>query len=81
MRVNLKDHMPVQKTYYSMPKSPHTEVKNYIIDLLNKGWIKKPKSNYAVWKKDGSLRLCCDYCAVNAKTIPDRHQYLVYKIH
>ena len=37
MRINLKDHTPVQKTYYSMPKSLHMEVKNYIVDLLNKG--------------------------------------------
>ena len=40
MKINLKDQIPVQKTYYSMPKPPHTEVENYIIDLLNKGWIK-----------------------------------------
>ena len=78
MRINLKDHTPVQKTYYSMQKPLHTEVKNYIVDLLNKGWIKKLKSSYvspivAVRKKDGSLRLCCDYRELNAKTIPDRH--------
>ena len=78
MRINLKDDTPVQKTYYSMPKPFHTEVKNYIVDLLNKGWIKKSKSSYAspivaVRKKDGSLRLCCDYRALNAKTIPNRH--------
>ena len=78
MRINLKDDTPVQKTYYSMPKPLHTEVKNYIVDLLNKGWIKKSKSSYAspivaVRKKDGSLRLCCDYRALNAKTIPNRH--------
>ena len=78
MRINLKDHTPVQKTYYSMPKPFYTEVKNYTVDLLNKGWIKKSKSSYvspivAVTKKDGSLRLCCDYRELNAKTIPDRH--------
>ena len=27
----------------------------------------------AVKKKDGSLRLCCDYCKLNLKTIPDQH--------
>ena len=78
MRINLKDQTPVQKTYYSMPKPLHTEIKNYITDMLNKGWIKKSKSSYAspivaVRKKDGSLRLCCDYRALNAKTVPDRH--------
>ena len=81
MRINLKDHTPVQKTYCSIPKPLHTEVKSYIVHLLNKGWIKKPKPNYAppilaVRKKDGSIRLCCDYMALNAKTIPDRHPIL-----
>ena len=78
MKINLKDKTPVQKSYYSMPKPLHIEVKNYIIDLLNKGWIRKSKSNYsppivAVRKKDGTLRLCCDYRALNSKTVPDRH--------
>ena len=27
----------------------------------------------AVRKKGGTLRLCCDYRKLNAKTIPDRH--------
>ena len=39
MRTNLKD-TPVQKTYYSVRKPLHTEVKNFIVDLLNEGWIK-----------------------------------------
>ena len=76
MRINLKDQTPVQKTYYSMPRSLYTEFKNYIVDLFNKGWIKKAESSYAsptvaVRKKDGSLRLCCDYKVLNAKTIPN----------
>ena len=61
-----------------MPVPLHTVVKNYIIDLLNKWWIKKSKSSYAspivpVRKKDGSLGFCCNYRAFNAKTIPDRY--------
>ena len=47
MRINLKDQTPVQKTYYSMPRSLYTEFKNYIVDLFNKGWIKKAESSYA----------------------------------
>lgn len=41
MRNILKDQTPMTKTYFSMPIPLHTEVKNYIVDLLNKGWIKK----------------------------------------
>ena len=78
MKIRLKDETPVQKSYYSMPKPLHQEVKHYVEDLLNKGWITKSSSNYsspvvAVRKKDDSLRLCCDYRALNNKTISDRH--------
>ena len=78
MKIHLKDETPVQKSYYSMPKPLHQEVKHYVEDLLNKGWITKSSSNYsspvvAVRKKDGSLWLFCDYRALNNKTISDRH--------
>ena len=32
---------PVQKNYNSVPPALHREVKDYIIDLVNKGWIRK----------------------------------------
>ena len=51
----------------------YVEVKHYVEDLLNKGWVTKSSSVVAVRKKDGSLRLCCNCRAVNNKTIPDRH--------
>ena len=77
MKIRLKDETPVQKSYYFMPKPLHQEVK-HVEDLLNKGWITKSSSNYsspvvAVRKKDGSLKLCCDYRALNNKAISDRH--------
>ena len=78
MKIRLKDETPVQKSYYSMPKPLHQEAKHYVEDLLNKRWITKSSSNYpspvvAVRKKDASLRLCCDYRALNNKTISDRY--------
>lgn len=78
MSINLKDDIPVQKAYSSVPKPLFAEVKEYIQDLLLKGWIVKSKSPYSapvvcVRKKDGSLRLCIDYRLLNQKTIPDRH--------
>ncbi len=56
----------------------YPEVKQYIEELLNKGWIKRSCSNYSspvvcVRKKDGTLRLCIDYRQLNQQTIPDRH--------
>lgn len=78
LSLNLKDDIPVQKAYSSVPKPLFNEVKEYIQDLLAKGWIIKSKSPYAapvvcVRKKDGTLRLCIDYRLLNQKTIPDRH--------
>lgn len=37
MVINLKDHIPVQRTYTSIPKLLLREVKEYIQDLLLKG--------------------------------------------
>lgn len=78
MSINLKDAIPVQRAYSSIPKPLFKEVKDYIQELLLKGWIVKSKSPYAapvvcVRKKDGSLRLCIDYRLLNKKTVPDRH--------
>ncbi|CAI5670877.1 unnamed protein product [Oreochromis niloticus] len=78
MVINLKDDIPVQRAYTSIPKPLLREVKEYVQDLLVKGWIVRSKSSYAapivcVRKKDGSLRLCIDYRLLNQKTVPDRH--------
>ena len=50
----------------------------YIEDLLNKKWIVHSSSSYlspvvAVRKKNGFIRMCCDYRKLNAKTILGRH--------
>ncbi|KAL0183886.1 hypothetical protein M9458_019582, partial [Cirrhinus mrigala] len=78
LKIRLSDMTPVKRTYVSVPKPLHNEVKGYLEDLLNKGWIQKSRSSYAspvvcVRKKDGSLRLCIDYWELNHKSIPDRH--------
>ena len=76
--LTLSDPTPVQKTCTSVPRPLYTEVKHYIKDLLNRGWITKSQSSYAspvvyVRKKDGGLRLCIDYRELNRKTVRDRH--------
>lgn len=78
MSIKLQDDIPVQKSYASIPKPLYKEVKEYIQELLVKGWVVKSKSPYAapivcVRKKDGTLRLCIDYRLLNKKTVPDRH--------
>ena len=78
IRIKVKDDIPCQSTYHSIPRPLHQELKHYIEDLLNRKWITSSHSEYsssvvAVEKKDGSLRLCCDYRKLSAKTVPDRH--------
>lgn len=80
MEIRTKDDIPVQRAYASIPKPFYREVKEYIQELLVKGWFVKSRSPYAapviyVRKKDPckSLRLCVHYRLLNNKTVPDRH--------
>ncbi|KAK3513116.1 hypothetical protein QTP70_001689 [Hemibagrus guttatus] len=66
------------RTYSSVHKPLFKEVKEYIQELLLRGWKVKSKSSYAapvvcVRKKDGSLMLCIDYRLLNKKTVPEQH--------
>lgn len=56
LKINLSDNRPVQKNYTSIPKPLHSEVKQYVEDLLNRGWVRKSRSAYSspavcVWGK------------------------------
>ena len=78
MNINLTDSIPVRKTYTAVPRPLYPEVKQYVGDLLNRGWVRRSRSAYSspvvcVRKKDGTLRLCVDYRQLNQKTVPDRH--------
>ena len=78
MDVKTEDNVPVQKSYNSIPRPLYQDVKQHIEDMLNRGWIKKSKSPWCspvviVRKKDGGLRLCCDFRGLNKKTVSDKH--------
>ena len=78
MDIGLTSDQPVQKNYIPIPHPLYPEVKSYIEDLLNRGFIQKSKSPFSssvvcVRKKDGAMRLCIDYRELNKKTVPDRH--------
>ena len=75
--IELTDKVPVQRTYSSVPPPLYREVKDYIIDLVNRGWIQRSNSPYSsplvcVRKKDMTLRLCIDYRGLNQKTVHSR---------
>ena len=76
MPIHLKDQEPVTAAYRKIPPNLYSEIKNYIDDLVSNGWVRESCSSYSspivcVRKKDGSMRMCVDYRALNAKTVPD----------
>ena len=78
MEINTHDNVPVQKTYNSIPRPLYEEVKNHIQDLINRGYVVRSKSSWSspvviVRKKSGDMRLCCNFRALNQRTVPDRH--------
>ena len=61
-----------------MSDSELAEVRKWITENLSKGFIRASSSSCAslilfVKKKDGSLRLCVDYRALNDITLKDRY--------
>ena len=76
MPIHVEDQIPVNAAYRKIPPNLYKEVKNYIEDLLTNGWIQESYSSYSspivcVRKKDGTLRMCCDYRKLNQKTVAD----------
>jgi hypothetical protein len=77
LEMELLDKEPVRRTYSSVPSPLYKEVKDYVVDLVNRGWIKKSTPPFSspmvcVRKKDMSLRLCIDYRALNQKSVQTR---------
>lgn len=78
-RIKLKDDTPVSYPYRRIAPALLAEVRDHLNELLRKGFIEPSDSAYAapivvVRKKGtGAIRLCCDYRALNAKTIKDAH--------
>jgi len=69
--------VPIKKIY-AVSYDQLEEVHRYIKQNKNRGWIRRVKSGRAspimfVKKKDGKLRLCADYRALNKVTKKDRH--------
>lgn len=44
LKIRLSDTTPVKRNYTSVPKPLHKEVKQYLEDLLKRGWIQKFRS-------------------------------------
>jgi hypothetical protein len=69
---------PIITTPYRHPKKFKDEIEKAIQELLEMGHIRPSSSPFAssvvlVKKKDGTLRMCIDYRALNKKTIKNRY--------
>ncbi len=69
---------PLAKAPYQMNHEKFKELKVQLEELLTKGYIKPNKSPYGalvlfVHKKNGTLRMCVDYRALNKVTMKNRY--------
>ena len=74
--INTGDQEPLCGRRWRIPPKWLEEVKQQIDDLLDLGIIVPSKSPWVssvvtVKKKDGGVRICVDYRAINAVTLPD----------
>lgn len=70
--------LPVSRPVYRMSPAELDEVKRQLDELLSKGFIRPSVSPYGapilfVKKKDGSMRMCIDYRALNKTTIKNSY--------
>ena len=77
--INTGDHPPVSSHPYRIAPRYKEEVRAQINQLLELGILQPSTSPWSssivtVKKKDGKIRICVDYRAVNAITAPDPYQ-------
>ena len=69
---------PQAKAPYRLNLNERTMLKESLEELISQGFIRPSKSPYGapalfVSKKDGTLRLCADYRALNKQTVKNRY--------
>jgi hypothetical protein len=69
---------PIFKGPYRMASNQLTELKEQLQELLDKGYIRSSASPWGepvifVPKKDGTKRMCVDYCSLNEVTIKNKY--------
>jgi hypothetical protein len=69
---------PISRRPYRMPINELVELKKQIAELQSKGFIHPSSSTWGavvlfVEKKDGTQRMCVDYCSLNEVTIKNKY--------
>ncbi|GJW25372.1 putative reverse transcriptase domain-containing protein [Tanacetum coccineum] len=65
---------PVAHAPYRLAPSEMRELSVQLQELLEKGFIRPSSSPWGVYeKKDGSFRMCIDYCKLNKLTVKNRY--------
>jgi hypothetical protein len=69
---------PIFKRPYGMATNQLAELKEQLQELLDKGYIRPSASPWGapvifVPKKDGTQRMCVDYCSLNEVTIKSKY--------
>ena len=77
-RIRTTDDVPVTMPYRRIPPTQLEEVKAHLQELVHSGAIVPSNSAFAsavvlVRKRTGALRMCCDFRALNAKTVKDAY--------
>ncbi|GKB28128.1 putative reverse transcriptase domain-containing protein [Tanacetum coccineum] len=72
---------PVARAPYPLAPSKMKELSKHIQELSDKGFIRPSSLPWGapvlfVKKKDGSFRMCIDYCELNKLTVKNRHPLL-----
>lgn len=78
MTINLDNNEPVVYRPYRLAIKEKEQVRNMVLELLDNAIVRPSTSAYAspivlVRKKNGELRLCIDYRALNKKTIKENY--------
>ena len=76
--IRTKEDNPVKLTLYRLPHAYREQIHQELQELLDTGIIEKLTSEWGspivlVKKKDGSLRMCVDYCRLNAVSHMDAY--------
>ena len=76
--IKVTDDTPFKEWFRRIPPSVVEEVRNHLKEMLESGAIRPSQSAWCnamvlVWKKDGGLHFCINFCCLNACTKKDSY--------